>query len=91
MRSDRSKGPRPDRQRSRFPNSPAKVPGDRDEAKALPDDIAVNTRGGPDADAHAPAMASSVADEEAGGGESGGRIEPLQSKGSPQKPGGAER
>ena len=67
----------------RFPDSPAKVPGDRDEAKALPDDIAVNERGGPDADVHYPAMASTVTDEEAGSDlESSGRIQPLKSKGS---------
>ena len=66
----------------RYPDSPAKVPGDRDEAKALPDDIAVNERGGPDADVHYPAMASTVTDEEAGSDlESSGRIQPLKSKG----------
>lgn len=60
----------------------AKVPGDRDEAKALPDDVAVNERGGPDADVHHPAAASTTADEEAGAdtSSSSGRIEPLQSK-----------
>lgn len=78
----------------RFPDSPAKVPGDRDEAKALPDDVAVNERGGPDADVHHPAMASSVADEEAGAdadNASEGRIQPLQQKGSSGQPGPAKR
>lgn len=62
---------------------PAKVKGDRDEAKALPDDVAVNERGGPNADTHYPAAATSVADEEAGSGSSAeGRIEPLRPRGS---------
>lgn len=67
-----------------YPDSPAKVPGDRDEAKSLPDDIAVNERGGPDADVHYPAAATSVTDEEAGADTaSEGRIEPLRPKGPP--------
>lgn len=69
----------------RYPDSPAKVPGDRDEAKALPDDIAVNERGGPNADTHYPAAATPTADEEAGASGSEGRIEPLQRRG-PSKP-----
>ena len=59
--------------------SPAKVPGDRDEAKDPTDDIAVSERGGPDADTHHPAAATTVADEEAGtAGSPEGRIEPLE-------------
>jgi hypothetical protein len=68
-------------QSDRFEKSPAKVPGDRDEAKRLPDDVPVNQTGGPDADAHHPAAASRDADEEAGlSGASEGRIEPLTRK-----------
>jgi hypothetical protein len=59
------------------------VPGDRDEAKDLPDDIAQNVTGGPDADLHHPAMANALADTEAGGDDSSGRIEPLQGKKHP--------
>jgi hypothetical protein len=61
------------------------VPGDRDEAKRLPDDVPVNVTGGPDADVHQPAAAGSVADTEAGLGGSEGRIEPLLPK--PRPPG----
>ncbi len=66
----------------RLPSGSAKVSGDRDEAKALPDDVAVNTRGGPDADMHHPAAATVTADEEAGAdpSSSSGRIEPLRPK-----------
>ena len=73
-------------QSSRYEKSPAKVPGDRDEAKRLPDDVPVNVTGGPDADLHHPAAASSVADEEAGGGSGPeGRIEPLRRKEPPTR------
>jgi hypothetical protein len=73
-------------QSDRYEKSPAKVPGHRDEAKQLPDDVAVNVTGGPDADLHHPAAASSVADSEAGAdGEPEGRIEPLQRKDPPTR------
>lgn len=63
----------------RFPESPAKVAGDRDEAKALPDDIAVRRPGSPDADLHHPAAAPADTDGEAGVDRSGqGRTEPLK-------------
>ena len=69
-----------------YEKSPGKVPGDRDEAKQLPDDVPVNVTGGPDADLHHPAAASSVADSEAGGdGEPQGRIEPLHRKDPPSR------
>ncbi len=74
----------------RFEKSPAKVPGDRDEAKHLPDDIPVNVTGGPEADLHHPAAADSVADSEAGSNASMGRIEPLRPRGA-SKPGAAGR
>ena len=65
-------------QSDRHEKSPAKVPGDRDEAKRLPDDVPVNVTGGPEADLHHPAAADSAADSEAGAnGEPAGRIEPL--------------
>jgi hypothetical protein len=64
-------------QSERYEESPAKVAGDRDEAKELPDDIAVNVSTAPDADLHHPAAADSIADAEAGVSDSGGRIEPL--------------
>ena len=67
-------------QSDRYEKSPAKAPGDRDEAKRLPDDVPVNVTGGPDADLHHPAAANTAADAEAGqnsGPE--GRIEPLRS------------
>ena len=68
-------------QSDRYEKAPAKVPGDRDEAKALPDDVVVNVTGGPEADLHHPAMADSVTDSEAGSdGSSSGRIEPLQGR-----------
>lgn len=68
-------------QSDRYEKSPAKVPGDRDEAKALPDDVVANVTGGPEADLHHPAAADSVADSEAGSDTSSpGRIEPLQRK-----------
>lgn len=72
-------------QSERFEKSPAKVPGDRDEAKDLPDDIPANVTGGPDADVHHPAAADSVVDSEAGGGASSGRTEPLQGKRPPSR------
>ncbi len=66
----------------RLPPGSAKVSDDCDEAKALPDDVAVNERGGPDADTHYPAAATVTADEEAGAdpSSSSGRIEPLRPK-----------
>jgi hypothetical protein len=70
-------------QSDRFKKSPGKVPGDRDEAKALPDDVVHNTTGGPDADLHHPAAANAQVDTEAGGDSSSGRIEPLQGKKHP--------
>lgn len=71
-------------QSDRFESSPAKVRGDRDEAKELPDDVPVNATGGPDADLHHPAAATSVADSEAGATDgSAGRIEPLVSRRRP--------
>ncbi len=70
-------------QSERYEHSPGKVPGDRDEAKDLPDDIVQNVTGGPDADLHHPAMANALADTEAGGDSSSGRIEPLQGKKHP--------
>ena len=73
-------------QSDRYEKSPGKVSGDRDEAKQLPDDVPVNVTGGPDADLHHPAAASSVADSEAGGdGEPQGRIEPLPRKDPPSR------
>jgi hypothetical protein len=64
-----------------YEKSPGKVPHDRDEAKALPDDVPVNTTGGPDADLHHPAMANAAVDTEAGSDTgSEGRIEPLLPK-----------
>lgn len=73
-------------QSDRYEKSPGKVPADRDEAKQLPDDVPVNTTGGPDADLHHPAAASSVADSEAGGnGDEQGRIEPLRRKDPPTR------
>jgi hypothetical protein len=74
-------------QSEQFEKSPAKVPGDRDEAKSLPDDIVENVTGGPDADLHHPAAANSVADSEAGEGGSEGRIQPLQGKRPTSRPG----
>jgi hypothetical protein len=63
----------------RFPESPAKLAGDRDEAKALPEDITVRRAGSPDADLHHPAAAPADTDGEAGLDRSGeGRIEPLK-------------
>ena len=57
----------------------AKVPGDRDEAKSLPDDVAARAPGSPDADLHHPAAASADTDGEAGSAEAPmGRIEPLK-------------
>ena len=70
-------------QTDRYEKSPAKVPGDRDEAKALPHDVVVNATGGPEADLHHPAAADSVADSEAGESGSGGRIAPLRAKRAP--------
>ena len=67
-------------QSDRYEQSPAKAPGDRDEAKALADDVVVNVTGGPEADLHHPAAADSVADSEAGANLSSGRLEPLQGK-----------
>jgi hypothetical protein len=67
-------------QRDRYEKSPAKVPGDRDEAKRLPDDIPANVTGSPDADLHHPAAADSVTDSEAGADGAQGRIEPLLPK-----------
>ena len=67
-------------QSDQYEKSPAKVPGDRDEAKNLPDDIVQNVSGGPDADLHHPAAANAQVDTEAGGDGSSGRIEPLQGK-----------
>jgi hypothetical protein len=64
-------------QSERYEKSPGKVPGDRDEAKRLPDDVPANVTGGPEADVHHPAAADSVADSEAGSTASSGRIEPL--------------
>ena len=70
-------------QSGRYEKSPAKVPGDRDEAKALPDDVVVNVTGGPEADLHHPAAADSVADSEAGESGSSGWIAPLRPKRPP--------
>ncbi len=81
MTADDTKGTGSRVQSERFEKSPGKVPFDRDEAKALPDDVPVNTTGGPDADLHHPAMANAGVDTEAGGdGASEGRIEPLLPK-----------
>ncbi len=68
----------------RYEKRPAKVPGDRDEAKALREDTDVNVTGGPEADLHHPAAADSAADAEAGRNrEPAGRIEPLQAERPP--------
>ena len=75
-------------QSDRYEKSPGKVPFDRDEAKRLPDDVPVNVTGGPDADVHHPAAASSVADSEAGATGSQGGIEPLRGK-RPARPQGS--
>jgi fused signal recognition particle receptor len=69
------------------PERPNLVPGDRDEAKALPEDISVNASGAPDADAHYPSAAPAFADAEAGlAGAPEGRIEPLVSRTPPAAP-----
>jgi fused signal recognition particle receptor len=68
-----------------------RIPVDRDTAKALPEDIAVNVTGGPDADLHQPAAADSVTDSEAGALRSEGRIEPLGAVGASPSPDGAGR
>src|SRR3712207_4230789 len=66
-------------QGERYEKSPGKVPFDRDEAKALPDDVPVNATGGPDADLHHPAAANAAVDTEAGADSaSEGRIQPLR-------------
>jgi hypothetical protein len=65
------------------PRRSAKVPGDRDEAKALPDDVTGHVHRGPDADVHQPAAAASNTDEEAGADTSEGRIEPLSPRARP--------
>jgi hypothetical protein len=65
----------------RYPDSPAKVPNDLDEAKQLQTDVPEARSGAADADAHHPAAASAFADAEAGATESGGRTEPLRRKG----------
>lgn len=76
-RRNDEKGPEKDRGRD-FSKSPAKVAGDRDEAKALPDDVSFSSDGGPDADAHVPAAAPRNTDEEAGLAGSSGGITPLK-------------
>lgn len=72
-------------QSNRFEESPAKVPGDRDEAKRLPDDMPENVSGGPDADLHHPAAANTVADSEAGSDGSSGGITPLKRRDWPTR------
>lgn len=81
MTADDTKGTASRVQGERYEKSPGKVAYDRDEAKALPDDVPVNTTGGPDADLHHPAMANAAVDTEAGSDNaSEGRIEPLLPK-----------
>jgi hypothetical protein len=56
----------PERSPGEHPDSPARVPGDVDEARAIPTDIVQRRPGEPDAMAQMPAAAPSMADEEAG-------------------------
>jgi hypothetical protein len=55
-----------ERSRREHPDSPARVPGDVDEARAVPTDIVQRKPGEPDAMAQMPAAAPSMTDEEAG-------------------------
>ena len=70
---------KPDAETDERQEKPAKVSGDRDEAKALPDVISARRPGSPDAEIHHPAAASADVDSEAGSDDAPvGRIEPLQ-------------
>jgi hypothetical protein len=55
-----------DRSPGLHPDSPARVSGDVDEARAIPTDIVHRRPGEPDGMAQMPAAAPSMADEEAG-------------------------
>ena len=67
----------------RHPESPARVEGDLDEARAIPTDVVIRRPGEPDAVAQMPAAAPSIADEEAGVDDRPpqGGIEPLKRRG----------
>jgi hypothetical protein len=56
----------PERSRREHADSSARVPGDVDEARAVPTDIVQRKPGEPDAMAQMPAAAPSMTDEEAG-------------------------
>ena len=56
----------PERSPGEHPDSPARVPGDVDEGRAIPTDIVQRKPGEPDAMAQMPAAAPSMTDEEAG-------------------------
>ena len=76
---------KPTRHGRGYPDRSGNLAGDRDEAKALPEDVTARRPDSPDADIHHPAAATATADEEAGaGGELQGGIRPLKPSPKPQ-------